>query len=215
MIAKRILGAVSLLMGAALLVWFTYNLFRPTADFKANFRSGFQVILPLAMLWYGWRWLNDGGPGIETLQIDPQAPELVASVREARRTMPAFLEAVQRHADQTYLKFPLTTDAGVTEHIWAYVHHYADGVFNVSLSNTPYTQTAAIENRRDIREGDVEDWQILLPNGSIQGGYSLRALFDHVERKGIRLNKTMRKQRAQFLDAAARQSDVAEAPLRG
>lgn len=35
-------------------------------------------------------------------------------------------------------KFPLTTDAGVTEHIWAYVHHYADGIFNVSLANTPH-----------------------------------------------------------------------------
>ena len=41
----------------------------------------------------------------------------------------------------------------------------------------------------------------MTPDGRIRGGYSLRALFEHVERAGIRLTRTMRKQRAQFLDA--------------
>jgi uncharacterized protein YegJ (DUF2314 family) len=199
--AKRILGAVALSMGAVIIVWFVYNLVWPTHWFQQSFRSVFQLILPAAMVWYGWRWLMDEGPGIETLQIDPEAPELSRSVQQARQTMPGFLAEVRRHADGAYIKFPLLTDAGVTEHIWAYVHHYADGVFNVSLTNTPFTQTAAIDQRRDVAEADVEDWQIMTPEGRIKGGYSLRALFEHVERKGIRLNRTMRKQRALFLDA--------------
>lgn len=91
---------------------------------------------------------------------------------------------------------------GAKEHIWGYVHHHADGVFNVSHANTPYTQTAPIETRRDVPESDVEDWQIMTSDGRIKGGFSLRALFEYVERNGIHLNRTMRTQRAQSLDAA-------------
>jgi len=107
----------------------------------------------------------------------------------------------RRHEDGAYVKFPLRTDAGVTEHIWAYVHHYADGIFNVSLANTPHTQKGDVETRRDVPEADVEDWQIMTRDGRIRGGYTLRALFEHVDANGIHLNRTMRKQRAQFTDA--------------
>jgi uncharacterized protein YegJ (DUF2314 family) len=160
------------------------------------------------MVWQGRRWLLDIGPGIETLQIDPNAPELLASVDKARHTMPFFLDAVRRHQDGTYIKFPLVTDGGVTEHIWAYVHHYSDGVFNVSLANAPVTQKEALESRRDVPEAEVEDWQIMTPDGRIKGGFSLRALFEHVDRNGIHLNRTMRQQRSQFVDAAEAASAV-------
>ena len=199
--AKRVLGGISFVVGIAIVVWFAYNLASPTPAFRRSFRSVFQLIVPAAMIWYGWRWLRDDGPGIETLQIDPHAPELVASVETAKRTMPLFLEAVRRHEDGAYIKFPLKTDAGVTEHIWAYVHHYGAGAFNVSLANSPHTQRAPLERRFDVSEADVEDWQIMTAEGRIKGAYSLRALFEHVDQKGIHLNRTMRKQRAQFLDA--------------
>ena len=205
---KRLLGVVALLIGIAILGWCIYNFVAPTAEFRRSFYSVFQLIVPIAMIWYGWRWLCDDGPGIETLQIDPNAPELIDAKVQARRSMAVFLAAVRQHEDGAYLKFPLLTDAGVTEHIWAYVHHYADGVFNVSLANTPYTQKGDVENRRDVPEADVEDWQIMTRDGRIRGGYSLRALFDHVEAKGIHLNRTMRKQRAQFVDAAERFPDA-------
>src|SRR5262249_42019303 len=147
-IVKRIFGALALLIGLAIVAWFLYNLIAPTADFRRSFRSPFQLIMPIAMIWYGWRWLSDGGPGIETIQISNDVPELVRSRAQARRTMNVFLEAVRRHVDGAFVKFPLVTDAGVTEHIWGYVHHYADGVFNVSLANTPHTQKTEVDSRR-------------------------------------------------------------------
>jgi len=199
--AKRVLGAISFITGLAILVWFAYNLVWPTHEFKRSFRSLAQLVVPLAMVRYGWRWLRDTGPGIETVQIDPMCPELVASVEKAKKTMPAFLSAVSQHVDNAYVKFSIVTDTGVTEHIWAYVHHYGDGVFNVSLANSPYTQKGQTQTRRDVRESEVEDWQIMTSDDRIKGAYSLRALFEHLERNGARLNATMRKQRAQFLDA--------------
>lgn len=64
-IAKRILGGISILMGVTILAWFAYNLARPTPEFRFHFRWVFQLIVPAAMIWFGWRWLSYGGPGTE------------------------------------------------------------------------------------------------------------------------------------------------------
>ncbi len=53
---KRLLGGFSFLMGLTILAWFAYTLIWPTREFKRSFRSVFQLIVPAAMIWYGWRW---------------------------------------------------------------------------------------------------------------------------------------------------------------
>jgi uncharacterized protein YegJ (DUF2314 family) len=196
---RRSLGVVSFAFGVTILLWFVYNQFRPTPEFRSSFRSVVQLVMPVAMVWFGWRWMLDIGPGIETLQIPPEAPELVASIGHARRTLPRFLEVVGRHEDGAYVKFPMWADDGKVEHIWAYVHHHANGVFNVSLANTPVFQSP-VETRRDVPESEMEDWMIMRADGRIEGAYSTRALFEHVDRNGIQLNRTMRRQRAQLTD---------------
>jgi uncharacterized protein YegJ (DUF2314 family) len=196
---KQAFGVMALVIGVTLLGWFAYNQVWPTKEFTRNYRSILQLALPVAMLRYGWKWVRDDGPGIEALQVDFNGPEFRASVVRARKTLPSFLDTVQRHADGAYIKFPLVTDGETTEHIWGYVHQYAEGVFNVSLANTPFTQAGPVEGRRDVNDADVEDWLIMTPDSRIKGAFSIRALFEHADRKGVHLNRTMRQQRAQLV----------------
>lgn len=197
---KRILGALSIAVAVTVIALLVGGRVWERPQFREDaWLAAPLLLLVVGMLVYGWRWLMDLGPGLETLQVDPHAPELVESIREARRTLPGFLDRVRRHEDGAYIKFPLVTNSGVTEHIWAYVHHYDRGVFNVSLANSPYTTNEEIAVRRDVRESEVEDWQIMRPDGRIEGGFSIRALFRHLEDNGIHINRTMRKQRAQLL----------------
>jgi uncharacterized protein YegJ (DUF2314 family) len=198
-ILKQIFGVLAVGIGAGLILWLLYNLIWPTSYFRGP-SNPLQLAYPVVMIWVGWRWLTDGGPGIEKQGVDFDAPELISSVAEAKRTLPSFIAEVKKNIDGAFVKFPLLTDKGVTEHIWAYVHNYKDGVFNVSLANTPYTQKAEIKRRLDITEAEVEDWQIMLPDGRIRGAYSSMAAFRYLERKNIRLNRTMRKQRMLFTD---------------
>ena len=191
MLAKRILGAAAILAALALVGWIL-----------ANGRSKFSLGIPLVMAGMGWVWLRDEGRGID--QITPpdlKCPELEASVAKARATLPQFLPHVEKGVDGAFVKFPLQTPQGNTEHIWGYVHFYKDGRFNVSLANAPYDPQQPADGRRDVPIGDIEDWQIMQPDGRIRGAHSLIALFRYHEARGVKLTPKMRKQKASLIDA--------------
>jgi uncharacterized protein YegJ (DUF2314 family) len=95
----------------------------------------------------------------------------------------------------------MKTPQGLTEHIWGYVHFFKEGHLNVSLANEPIDEKAEKEGRRNVSIEDVEDWQLMQPDGKIQGAYSLIALFQFCERQGKALSPRMKKQKAQLLDA--------------
>jgi len=188
-------------MGVALTVWFVYNQFHPTPEFRRSFRTPFQLIIPVAFLIQGWRWIRYQGPGIEDTPGNFDCPELLESVAQAKATLPYFLDEVQKNIDEAFVKFPIRSEKGFTEHIWAYVHSYREGKFNVSLANKPLDEKALAQRRRDVAVEEIEDWQIMQPDGRIKGGYSLIALFRHRENQGQKLSPKMRKQKAQLIDA--------------
>lgn len=198
---KRTLGALSLLFGIAMVGWFIFNLFHPTEAFRWHFYRVFQLAIPAVMIWFGAAWLFGSGPGLENEDIDFDSPELLAATEQARDTLPYFIGRVSQHIDNAFVKFPFQTDQGVTEHIWGYVHHHEDGIFNVSLANTPYTQKGEYETRLDVPESDVEDWQIVLPDGTIKGAYSLIGAFRFLENRGRKLSRKMLKQKSHLVDA--------------
>lgn len=199
-VLRRILGVVALLMGVSLVVWFIYNQFWPTPEYRRAFRSPFQLIIPIAFLIYGWRWLRYEGAGIEETPGGFSCPELVESVAEARKALPDFIKQVEQNIDGAYVKFPMATVQGLTEHIWAYVHSYRAGVFNVSLANLPKDPKEPEGGRRDVPKEQIEDWQIMQPEGRIKGAYSLIALFRYRQNQGKSLTPKMRKQKAQLID---------------
>jgi hypothetical protein len=201
-IIKRIFGVSLLLIGASLGVWFIYNQFWPTDEFKSGFRSVLQLALPFACLIVGWKWMRCEGKGIEEITPpDLNCLEMEASVKAARESMHTFLAEVEKGVDGAFVKFPLQTPQGLTEHIWAYVHFFRDGRFNVSLANDPFDNQMGSEGRRDVPLAEVEDWQIMQPDGNIRGAHSLIALFRHYENRGVKLSPRMKKQKAQLMDA--------------
>lgn len=154
----RILGGISLAFGLIIIGWVVFNLVHPTKEYVASRRTPFQLLIPAGMVWMGWRWLRDEGPGIEETAVDFECEGLRRSVERARETLPWFLEQVKQNVDGAYIKFPLKTPNGLTEHIWAYVHSHHDDLFNVSLSNEPLDKDQTTSGRRDVALAEVEDW---------------------------------------------------------
>jgi len=158
-------------------------------------------VVAVAFLLVGWRWLRYQGLGIEDSPPDLKCQELADSVVQAKQTMQYFLDQVGKNVDRAFVKFPLKTKGGFTEHIWAYVHSYRDGQFNVSLANQPIDHTESQLGRRDVLREDVEDWPIMHPDGKIKGAFSTVALFRYRENHGQKLSPKMRKQKEQLIDA--------------
>jgi uncharacterized protein YegJ (DUF2314 family) len=198
-VARRILGVVAVFFGVAIIAWFLYNQFFPTPEFRRNYFGLFQLAVPIAFLIVGWRWLRYQGAGIEETPGNFKCLELVESVAQAKATLPHFIQRVEKNIDGAFIKFPMKTVQGATEHIWAYVHSHRDRKFNVSLANTPIDPKQPSDGRIDVSVDEVEDWQIMKPDGRIEGAYSLIALFRNRESTGKNLTPKMRKQKAKLL----------------
>jgi uncharacterized protein YegJ (DUF2314 family) len=200
-LVRRVLGVIASTLGIAIWGWFFFNLVHPTADFRDHFRGAFPLVLGTAFLIFGWRWIRYQGPGIEDTKPDYSCPELTESVSQAKQMLSYFVEQVNKNVDGAFIKFPLKAPSGMTEHIWAYVHSYRDGQFNVSLANAPVSAGVDAQGRRDVCAEEVEDWQIMQRDGRIKGAYSMIALFRNRENQGLRLSPKMQKQKAQLVDA--------------
>ncbi|OQY10276.1 MAG: hypothetical protein B6I28_01350 [Fusobacteriia bacterium 4572_132] len=58
-ILKKIFGVLSMLIGILIIAWFIYNQFLPTEAFKASYKSPRQLIFPVLMVSFGWKWLKN------------------------------------------------------------------------------------------------------------------------------------------------------------
>lgn len=198
---NRVAGLITLLLALTIIGWVAYNRFFPTKEFSDRNPSLVKLLSPIVMAYVGWKWLTGQGPGIEDTPPNFDCEELRASVGKAKASVHWFLDQVERNVDGAFIKFPIETPNGLLEHIWAYVHSFRNGTFNVSLANDPFDKDQESSGRRDVRLEDVEDWQIMYPDGRIKGAYSLIALFENYEASGKQLTPKMRKQKAQLIDA--------------
>ena len=194
-----VIGTVGLMLGVRLI----HSWILEPSKIADDILTVLSVLGPVWWVPVGWRALADPGLGIENQKVDFRSPELIEARKKAKSTLPYFIEQTRQHIDDAYIRFPLETDEKATEHVWAYVHHYQDGIFNASPEKKPSscTQDGEFGKRRDVPESAVEDWRIMQVDGRIKGAYSYIAAFRYVERKGTRLNRTMRRQKAQLVDA--------------
>ena len=196
-IIKRLFGVIAFIIGIALSGWFIYNQFYPTEEFKSGFRSILQLIFPIACLITGWKAMKYKGKGIEeVIPMDLKCSELDESTEIAKATLSEFITRVEKGIDEAYVKFPLHTPKGLTEHIWAYVHFHRDDYFNVSIANEPLDEEQESIGRRNIPAEEIEDWQIMKVDGTIDGAYSLIALFKYWENIGKPLSPLMKEQKS-------------------
>jgi uncharacterized protein YegJ (DUF2314 family) len=201
-IITRAFGFIVLLSGIAIISLLIYDIVTSSKSIgDIGIKYIIWSIFPVGFVIFGWKWLNDSGPGIENKKIDFESPELVASVKEAKNKLKFFIDKVINDIDGAFIKFPFKTDQDVTEHVWAYVHYYENGDFNVSMVNEPHTQEGEYANRLSVPEKDVEDWQIIYPDGRIKGGFSYIGALKYLKRKGIRFNQTLKNQLKQLIDA--------------
>ncbi len=198
---QAMLGMVVLSIGLAILAIAGYLIATSQLGVSSIPRIVFGVGLPISMIVVGWYWVRGEYKGIQDFRIDPNSPELQDSVLQARAQLPRFVAHVEQHADPAYVRFALVTRAGPVEHVWAHVRKVQHGKLEVTVLPNPGMTRCDYEIERVVMESEVEDWQILYSDGCISGAFSTIASYRYLENRGVRLSRTMRKQKAKLLDA--------------
>ena len=55
---RKIFGLLTLIIGLTLIGWIIYNMFAPTEEFRAAYKTSLQLVLPGLLVLFGWRWLT-------------------------------------------------------------------------------------------------------------------------------------------------------------
>lgn len=204
---NRALGLCALFISIAVIILLNYDAL--TGNHGLTFDALLRLALTAlgvtfiygAMARTGWEWFTDSGSGIETHEIDVKSPEYQEALINAKRNLPYFIEQVDKQVGQAYVMIPLEWEEGIVQDEWAHVNKHEQGVFTVSPQDWWLSPNEQYEERFDISANEVVDWKIVHDDGRIKGAYSTIGAFHNFERKGRRLNRTMKKQKSMLVDA--------------
>lgn len=115
--------------------------------------------------------------GPPPLNIDPDDPDMRAAIERARASLDVFDGRLEAGDAEAYLKYAIGEE-GSQEHVWAQVLGAEEGGYRVELVSQPIDSRFAAPEAFVLGRDAVEDWQLLHRDGSIEGGFTQRVLFD-------------------------------------
>ena len=132
-------------------------------------------------------------------------PLMIAALAEARSTWSVFLRLYREHPQTTIVKFRLRTTTGDIENVWGDLLELDGDRASVSLRTPPVGKTDIRDPRMTVPVTDIVDWQVMLADGSLRGGFTQQATFRIIERGRGRLPRKFAEQLARYraLEASA------------
>jgi len=108
-------------------------------------------------------------------------------------------ELFAQHGAQMHVKYPLTTDSGQIEHVWGQLLSLDESTMQVTLATQP-TNPVKAQPPFVIAISDLEDWQLVNPNGEIRGGFTTQAQITIAKKSGSPLPGHIAELESKFLD---------------
>jgi hypothetical protein len=115
-------------------------------------------------------------------------PLMVDAMAEAKRTWPRFLLLYADHPKDTVLKYRIRTKAGDVENVWGDLLELGGESATVYLRTPPVGAADIPDRRMVVPLAEVVDWQVMMPDGSLRGGFTQQATFRIIERESGRLD---------------------------
>lgn len=168
----RIIAIVLLSFVAPLFWWAVLHFVVPTPALEW---TGFVLgwILTPAVLLHLWR----PQPSLDVMAIDRSEPEMRDAIARAQAELPRFLAGLAHGTKEAFVKYPIATQRGTTEHVWGVAHRQDGQAIVASLASEP---VMALEDAFPARERiplhAIEDWMLTDRQGRAEGGYSHLAM---------------------------------------
>ena len=190
---NRGLGALFVSFGAFVLCWMVWAIYNSG---KWGYLG--MSLLGITLLASGWSKLF---PNIyEPMPVDPNDPLIKAAIEQSRQELHRFKNGMDDNRKQPFVKFPLVSPEGRTEHIWALVHSLKGQELTVSLANDPVENQGDLNPRQTVNLDDIEDWILVSANGDTEGGYSMGAMARIYKREAGWIPAALKKELSAFTD---------------
>jgi hypothetical protein len=150
-VLSRSVGVVLMLIAAAAAVGLVLFIGSAAGDFEWKHNGGFIACVSLAAL--GWSLLFPSY--YAPILVDHDDPVMKASMEQARRELVRLRRGIDEGRKQAFIKFPLKSAEGETEHIWGMVHLLTGEMAQVSLANEPVHGHAELDPRFPMPLADL------------------------------------------------------------
>jgi hypothetical protein len=179
---------------------------------------GGAVVVAIVVVHLVFDRLVGGSGHLGAAAIANDDPLLLAALAEAKRTWPELERWFRERPRDTVVKFRLAMESGEPENVWGDLLALGEGVATVRLRTPPYGRPLrAITDPLEVPLAEVIDWQVVLDDDTLRGGFTQQATFRILERDQGSLPKAYAEQLARYRNepwepAGAAGSEGREAP---
>ncbi|MEM8983200.1 MAG: DUF2314 domain-containing protein [Pseudomonadota bacterium] len=181
------LSGIVIVAGSA---WFVHR--------SGEWSAAAPALFGLFVLRMGWRRLSPDY--FSPLPVATDDPLMLAAIAQARRELGRFKAGLEETSKQAFIKFPLISPGGDTEHIWGLVHALDGDEFVVSLANDPVEDQGALGVHQHVASNALEDWMLVGATGDTEGGYTMGAMAAIYKRDRGRVPPPIKAELRQFKD---------------
>lgn len=147
-----------------------------------------------------WAWARNRGRRHVVTPIDITDSRWCEAIAKARNTISEMRALHAARTSEMYVKCPLTTKTGSIEHVWGRLLELSPTHMKVSLETQP-TEAPPGAAPLTVPISDLEDWQLLLADGMIRGGFTTRAQIEIAKATGAVLPSHIAELEGKFIDA--------------
>ena len=167
-----------------------------------------SVLGAFALMYVAMLALGRTGAGavghIGAAPIKNDDPLLLEALSEARASWPRFLNLYPSRQGNSILKFRLQAANGKIENVWGNVLELGAESAEVELVTPPIGGLSpGTASRMKVPFSDVVDWQVLMEDDTLQGGFTQVATFHIIERDTGSLPAAYAAQLARYRNASA------------
>jgi uncharacterized protein YegJ (DUF2314 family) len=130
--------------------------------------------------------------------ISNDDPLMLAALEEAKRTWPQFLELFQEYPKDSLVKFRLRVKSGEVENVWGDLLALDGETATTYLRTLPVGDAEIPTRRMSVPIGDIIDWQVMVPDSTLRGGFTQQATFRIMERENGTLPRELVEQLGRY-----------------
>ncbi|MCE2791303.1 MAG: hypothetical protein ACK493_15115 [Planctomycetota bacterium] len=134
------------------------------------------------------------------MAIDPDSDAWKQALAKTQSSIPLLRDLYSSVSEPILVKYPLASQSGALEHVWGELQELGETDFRASLETPPLSGSPSSPPPFLLPLTALEDWLLVLPDGTIRGGFTTQAELAMAKEQRIPLPAKLAAVNGCFLD---------------